>query len=153
MSLENESDPRVLELVEMNASMEDIALIRGPRIQSAEQGIRELKAGNVRFFNGHLEKSSLPPNLRRVQTLSQTPFAAILGCADSRVPAEVVFDQGLGSLFNTRNAGNVVDPGALGSLQYAVTHLKPQVLVVLGHEGCSAVHSAMLPESERNQGI
>lgn len=144
-----ESDPRVLELISHGATMEEIASIRGPSVQSPDEALRALKAGNTRFFNGDAQRPELSANLRRTQILMQTPFAVIVGCADSRVPTEIVFDQGLGSLFTTRVAGNVVDPGVQGSVEYAVGHLKPQIVVVMGHEGCGAVHAALLPESVR----
>ncbi|MBU2666277.1 carbonic anhydrase [Actinoplanes bogorensis] len=73
---------------------------------------------------------------------SQAPFALVVGCADSRVPAEILFDQGLGDLFVVRTAGHVVDAAALGSIEYAVGHLGVSLIVVLGHEGCGAVAAA-----------
>ncbi len=81
--------------------------------------------------------------------MGQTPFAVILGCSDSRVPTEIIFDQPLGSLFITRVAGNVVDTGTTGSIEYAVEHLKTHLVVVMGHEGCGAVKAALLPAEER----
>ena len=85
------------------------------------------------------------PAKRSAQELvgGQQPFAAILGCSDSRVPPELVFDQGLGDLFIVRNAGNVVADDVMGSLQYASLSLKIQLLVVLGHGGCGAVTAAL----------
>ncbi len=151
LDLNQETDPRVRELVAIGGSMEEIAAIRGPSIKTPHQAIRELKLGNTRFVLGQSQRADLAPNLRRVQLLTQTPFAVVLNCADSRVPTEIVYDQGLGSIFTARNAGNVADPGALGSLEYAVKHLKPHVVVVMGHEGCGAVHGAMLPIEERNK--
>src|SRR5947208_1379745 len=75
-------------------------------------------------------------------TKSQHPFAIVLGCADSRVPAEIVFDQGLGDLFVVRVAGNVIDDQSLGSIEYAVDHLAVRLIVVLGHQRCGAVKAA-----------
>ncbi|MFD0517014.1 carbonic anhydrase [Paractinoplanes durhamensis] len=75
-------------------------------------------------------------------TASQNPFALVLGCADSRVPAEILFDQGLGDLFVVRTAGQTVDSAVLGSMEYAVEILGVELLVVLGHEGCGAVAAA-----------
>ena len=74
---------------------------------------------------------------------SQRPFAVILGCSDSRVPPELVFDQGFGDLFVIRLAGNVIEPSVFGSIQYAHLHLGTSLLVVLGHEGCGAVKAAL----------
>jgi carbonic anhydrase len=73
----------------------------------------------------------------------QKPYAAIIGCSDSRVPPELLFDAGFGELFIIRVAGNVVSPEVMGSIQYAGTHLKTQLLMVLGHEGCGAVQAAL----------
>lgn len=146
-----ESDPRVLELLKQGASAEDAAKARGPRITSPEEAVRTLKTGNARFFSGNAQRPELAANQRRAQIFTQTPFAAILGCADSRVPTEIVFDQGLGDLFTTRVAGNVTEPSTVGSLEYAVKHLKPQVVVVMGHEGCGAVQAAMLPAAQRQK--
>ena len=86
---------------------------------------------------------------RRAQILGQTPFAVVLGCSDSRVPTEIIFDQSLGSLFITRVAGNIVEMGTTGSIEYAVEHLKTHLVVVMGHEGCGAVKAALLPASDR----
>jgi len=146
-----ESDPRVLELLKQGASSEDAAKVRGPRITSPEEAVRTLKAGNARFFSGTAQRPELSANQRRAQIFTQTPFAAVLGCADSRVPTEIVYDQGLGDIFTTRVAGNVAEPSTLGSLEYAVKHLKPQVVVVMGHEGCGAVQAAMLPQEQRQK--
>jgi carbonic anhydrase len=148
--LAGQPDPRVLELIANGGgSMEEIAAIRGPLIHSPDQAIKELKQGNARFFSGQTIRPEIPVNLRRVQILAQTPFSVVLGCSDSRVPTELVYDQGLGSIFTIRNAGNIADPGALGSIEYAVKHLKPQVVVVMGHEGCGAVHGSMLSHADR----
>lgn len=146
-----ESDPRVLELLKQGASSEDAAKARGPRVTSPEEAVRTLKAGNARFFSGNAQRPELSANQRRAQIFTQTPFAAVLGCADSRVPTEIVYDQGLGDIFTTRVAGNVTEPSTLGSLEYAVKHLKPQVVVVMGHEGCGAVQAAMLPQEQRQK--
>ena len=90
-------------------------------------------------------------NQRRAQIMAQTPFAVVLGCADSRVPIEIVFDQGPGDIFSIRVAGQVADTATLGSVQYAVRHLKVQLIVVLGHEGCGAVAAALQDETARAQ--
>jgi carbonic anhydrase len=80
---------------------------------------------------------------------SQRPFAVILGCSDSRVPPELVFDQSLGDLFVIRLAGNLIAPGVGGSIQYAYQHLGTSLLVVLGHEGCGAVKAALAAKFQR----
>jgi carbonic anhydrase len=88
---------------------------------------------------------------RKRLTAGQKPFATILGCSDSRVPAELVFDQGFGDLFVIRIAGNVISTDVLGSLQYAWHHLHVPLLVVLGHEGCGAVTAALDAKFKRHQ--
>ncbi len=148
---ELQRDLRAMELITHGATLDQIAATLGPRVKTPEEAIRELKAGNARFFTGEARRPELAANQRRAQIYTQTPFAAILGCADSRVPTEIVYDQGLGDLFTTRVAGNVVTPATVGSLEYAVLHLKPRVVVVMGHEGCGAVHAAMLSPVERQK--
>jgi carbonic anhydrase len=140
-----------MELISHGATLTQVAAAIGPRVKTPEEAIRELKAGNARFFTGEARRPELAANQRRAQIYTQTPFAAILGCADSRVPTEIVYDQGLGDLFTTRVAGNIVTPATTGSLEYAVLHLKPRVVVVMGHEGCGAVHAALSPASERQK--
>src|SRR5215813_10124865 len=110
---------------------------------SADEALQHLIDGNERFLQG---KAHLP-GLRR-ETLAelaqgQHPFATILGCSDSRVPPELIFDAGLGELFVVRVAGNVLSPEVAGSLQYAGVHLNTRLFVVLGHEGCGAVKAAL----------
>ncbi|MCA1615260.1 MAG: carbonic anhydrase, partial [Acidobacteria bacterium] len=111
--------------------------------------LRALKTGNARFFGGQARRPETSAAERRAQILGQTPFAVILACSDSRVPTEIVFDQGLGTLFITRVAGNIVETGTTGSIEYAVNHLKTHIVVVLGHEGCGAVKAALLPAAAR----
>jgi len=83
----------------------------------------------------------------------QQPFAVILSCSDSRVPPEVVFDRGMGDLFVVREAGNVATTGVLGSIEYAVDHLKAKLVVVMGHRRCGAVEAAFCPEPKPNLDI
>jgi len=111
---------------------------------SADEAIRLLAAGNERFVAGKPERPN--SGLDRVHSTAkngQAPFAAVLSCADSRVPVETVFDRGVGDLFVVRVAGNVADPGTLGSIEYAAEHLGTPVVVVLGHTQCGAVNAAM----------
>jgi carbonic anhydrase len=107
--------------------------------------VRRLTDGNARFIADR--PSSKPPGSERRKELvkTQKPFAVILACADSRVAPEIIFDQGLGDLFVVRVAGNVTDPDVLGSIEYAVEHLKATLVVVLGHENCGAVSAALDP--------
>jgi len=109
--------------------------------QSADQVWNSLMDGNKRFIKG----KTAPHNVvlqRHNLAKSQHPLVAILSCSDSRVPPEVIFDQGLGDLFVVRAAGNSADPMAIGSLEYAVEHLGSVVIVVLGHQSCGAVTAA-----------
>lgn len=145
----SELEIRLADLVRRGATMEEIAELTEPIASTPAQAIRELKAGNSRFFGGTARRSELSAAERRAQILTQTPFATVLGCSDSRVPVELVFDQGLGTMFVTRVAGNIVEPGTIGSIEYAIEHLKSHVIVVMGHEGCGAVKAALLPPDVR----
>jgi carbonic anhydrase len=101
-----------------------------------------LMEGNMRFVQGLFQGRNLM-DLRRSLAQAQQPEAAILCCSDSRVPAEIIFDQSLGDLFVVRTAGLVLDPTSIGSLEYAVAHLHVPLLVVKGHECCGAVTAAV----------
>jgi carbonic anhydrase len=144
-----EQDLKLREALIKGATMEEIAKLKEPAVKTPQEAVRALKAGNSRFFNGTARRPELSANERRAQILAQTPFAVVLGCSDSRVPVELVYDQGLGDLFVVRVAGQVVDPGTAGSFEYAIRHLKSKVLVIMGHEGCGAVKAAMLPEADK----
>jgi carbonic anhydrase len=114
----------------------------GPAI-SAEEALRRLIAGNERFLQGKAHLSGLPQETLAELARGQHPFATILGCSDSRVPPEWIFDAGLGELFVVRVAGNVLSPEVAGSLQYAGVHLQTPLMVVLGHEGCGAIQATL----------
>lgn len=105
---------------------------------SAQDAIDRLRAGNRRFVSGQSTRGS---RFEFIDT--QRPFAVVLGCSDSRVPPEVVFDQGPGELFVVRVAGNVVTPAAVGSVEYAVAECGAQLVVVLGHTHCGAVRATI----------
>ncbi|ABF46487.1 MULTISPECIES: carbonic anhydrase [Deinococcus] len=143
-----ELERRVLAAIRRGASMEDIAELRPGRMTSPEDAIQALIDGNARFFSGKATRPEADANQRRAQIMGQTPFAAVLACSDSRVPVEIVFDQGLGDLFVVRVAGNVVGESVLGTLEYATEHLHVHLIVVMGHEGCGAVAAALLPEEQ-----
>ncbi|HYV39394.1 MAG TPA: carbonic anhydrase, partial [Gemmataceae bacterium] len=110
---------------------------------SADEALERLLAGNERFLRG--ETRSQRPMRETLADLAkgQRPFATILGCSDSRVPPEWIFDVGLGELFVVRVAGNVLSPEIAGSLQYAGAHLQTPLFMVLGHEHCGAVGAAL----------
>jgi carbonic anhydrase len=109
---------------------------------AALQGLLE---GNRRYVRSHLKHPHQDRKRRTAVASGQRPPAIVLSCADSRVPPEIVFDQGLGDLFVIRVAGNVVDDHILGSIEYAVEHLGAQLIMVLGHERCGAVTAALEP--------
>ena len=109
-----------------------------PRPESAEQALEMLKQGNARFVeNVQNPQSTLLAS--NALTHVHEPFAIILGCSDARVPAEIVFDQGLGDLFVIRVAGNVVAPSQIGSVEFATEKFATKLVVVLGHSHCGAV--------------
>src|SRR4051794_7850787 len=110
---------------------------------SADEALQRLIDGNGRFLQGESRLSGVPFEKLAQLSRAQEPFATILGCSDSRVPPEWIFDAGLGELFVVRVAGNVLSPEVAGSLQYAGMHLQTPLLVVLGHEGCGAVQAAL----------
>jgi len=110
---------------------------------AAKIGLRRLIEGNARFVSGEAAPRPTSPAALADLAEGQHPFAAILGCSDSRVSPEVIFDQGLGDLFIVRVAGNVIATETLGSLGYALQHLRVPLFVVLGHEGCGAVQAAL----------
>ena len=106
------------------------------------EAISKLKEGNGRYTRGNLQHPGQTTERRSELTKTQHPFASILSCSDSRVPPEIVFDQGLGDLFVVRVAGNVINDEGLGSIEYAVDHLGSRLIVVLGHQSCGAVKAA-----------
>ena len=108
-----------------------------------DQALEKLVAGNDRFVNQKRTKRNQDQNRLTEVAQGQEPFAAILGCADSRVPAEIIFDQGLGDLFVCRVAGNIAPPEEIGSLEFGTLVLGAKVLMVMGHERCGAVKAAI----------
>jgi carbonic anhydrase len=106
----------------------------------AAEALRRLREGNLRFASGTSALQDALSHGRRVELAErQEPFAIILGCSDSRVPAEIVFDQGLGDLFVIRVAGNIVAPSQVGSIEFAAARFGTQLVVVLGHSRCGAI--------------
>jgi len=115
---------------------------------NGKQVWQRLSEGNNRFVQGLFRGRNLM-DLRQTLTLKQQPKAAVLCCSDSRVPAEIIFDQSLGDLFVVRTAGLVLEPTSIGSLEYAVAHLHVPLLVIKGHESCGAVTAAVAhPEAD-----
>lgn len=110
----------------------------------AQEALARLREGNRRFFAEVRSDDSLTSRSRRMAlTDIQEPFAIILGCSDSRVPAELIFDQGLGDLFVIRVAGNIVAPSQVGSVEFAAERFHTRLVVVLGHSSCGAVEATI----------
>jgi carbonic anhydrase len=110
---------------------------------TAEEALTRLKEGNARFVSGQARFPTVQKEVLAELAKGQQPYATVLGCSDSRVPPELLFDVGFGELFVIRVAGNVLGPSIAGTLQYAATHLHTPLFVVLGHEGCGAVEAAI----------
>lgn len=111
---------------------------------SANDALQKLKDGNQRFVSGVRSLDTLVKQMQRADLVEhQAPFAIILGCSDSRVPAEIVFDQSLGDLFVIRVAGNIVAPSQVGSVEFAAEKFGTALVVVLGHSMCGAVKATL----------
>ena len=118
----------------------------------ASEALERLRAGNQRFVsetrNGNVVAGE---SRRREVAVAQEPFAIILGCSDSRVPAEIIFDQGLGDLFVIRVAGNIVAPSQIGSVEFAAARYATRLVVVLGHSNCGAILATLEELSRRSE--
>jgi carbonic anhydrase len=120
-----------------------IVTARAQPAYTAAQALRRLKEGNARFVGGRARFPTVQKEVLAELAKGQQPYATVLGCSDSRVPPELVFDAGFGELFVIRVAGNVLGSAIKGTLQYAGTHLHTPLFIVLGHEGCGAVEAAI----------
>jgi carbonic anhydrase len=125
---------------------------------SAPDALRRLRDGNRRFVSNVSDQGALGDPSRRVElTAGQAPFAIVLGCSDSRVPAEIIFDQGLGDLFVIRVAGNIVAPSQIGSIEFAAERFGTRLVVVLGHSRCGAILATLeqlgQPGDRRSQNL
>jgi carbonic anhydrase len=110
---------------------------------SAQEALARLKEGNRRFV-AHIENHSPSEEVRRIELVKEhEPMAIVLGCSDARVPAELIFDQGLGDLFIIRVAGNIVAPSQVGSVEFAASRFGTRLVVVLGHSQCGAILAAI----------
>jgi carbonic anhydrase len=114
---------------------------QAPIAYNADDALALLIAGNERFVSGRSRPGPSGPAAELVA--GQRPFATVLGCSDSRVPPELLFDVGFGELFVIRVAGNVILPAVMGSIQYAAVHLRTPLFMILGHEGCGAVNATL----------
>ena len=111
---------------------------------TAREGLALLREGNHRFVSEASSRDTFESRARRLELAAgQEPFAAILGCSDSRVPVEIVFDQGLGDLFVIRVAGNIVAPSLIGSVEFAAEQFGTRLVVVLGHTKCGAIETTL----------
>jgi len=115
---------------------------------SADQALARLKAGNRRFLRGRARFPTVQKEVLAELAKEQRPYATIVGCSDSRVPPELLFDAHFGELFIVRVAGNVISPEVMGSLQYAAVHLHTPLFMVLGHARCGAVQAALAKKFE-----
>src|SRR5687768_12813870 len=123
--------------------------LTGGQVVSAREALDRLREGNLRFSASVRSADGLLSSPRRAELpAGQEPFAIVLGCSDARVPAEIVFDQGLGDLFVIRVAGNIVAPSQVGSVEFAAAQFGTRLVVVLGHSRCGAV-LATLDELQR----
>ena len=121
-------------------------------VSTPDAALKELMAGNKRYSSNQFTAPQHDLEILRAHTAEkQTPFAAILSCADSRVPAELIFDQTIGHVFVVRVAGNVLTPEVIGSLEYGAVVLGAKVLLVLGHASCGAVKAAIAGKSVPGQ--
>jgi carbonic anhydrase len=114
-----------------------------PPSYTADEALARLIDGNKRFVRGEARFPTIQKEILAELAKGQRPYATVLGCSDSRVPPELIFDAGFGELFIIRVAGNVISPEVIGTLQYAGVHLRTPLFVVLGHEGCGAVSAAL----------
>ena len=123
-----------------------------PISPDALAALARLKDGNRRYVN-NLSTLNITDSNRRELAVGQQPFAVVLGCSDSRVPTEVVFDQGLGELFVIRVAGNIVQPSQIGSVEFAAQKFGTRLVVVLGHTQCGAIQATLeeLQQPAENQ--
>ncbi|KZL91616.1 carbonic anhydrase [Clostridium magnum] len=129
---------------EKSTQAEDTRYTRPETITSAEEAKKLLVDGNNRFVSGKILSKDLSDTRRKdLSVKGQKPFAVVITCSDSRVPPELIFDQALGDIFVIRDAGNVVDPITLGSIEYGAEHLGGPLIVVLGHEKCGAVKATV----------
>jgi carbonic anhydrase len=110
---------------------------------TAREALARLVAGNRRFVSGKARFPAIRMEVLKKLAKRQRPYATVIGCSDSRVPVELLFDAGFGEIFVIRVAGNVISPEVMGSMQYAGVYLRTPLFVVLGHEGCGAVQAAL----------
>lgn len=143
---------RLFSVIVCLATMMAISPIEGAR-PTPKEAMQMLVEGNARFANDKLEHPNRGQDRRDALIDTQTPFAAVLGCSDSRVSPVLVFDQGVGDLFEIRVAGNVIDPVVLSSIEYAVHHLGASLVFILGHANCGAVKAVLAGQTHEIEPI
>ena len=134
---------KLLMVVGTTAAGWPILPAQATELASGDESLQRLLAGNQRFMQQQPQDPNQSLQRLRETAQSQNPFAIVLSCADSRVPPEILFDVGIGDLFDVRVAGNIVTPEVLGSLEYAAVELGTPLIIVLGHERCGAVTAAV----------
>ncbi len=124
-------------------------------IETPADALEALKAGNQRFVEGDSRHDNSDISyIKQLDSLGQKPFATVIACSDSRVPVELLFDQGFGDIFVIRTAGNsLIDNVTLGSVDYAINHLQSKVVVVLGHSNCGAITSIVNMGGDHGHGV
>jgi len=115
---------------------------------SAKEAIKKLKEGNKRFVKNQVQHPDESKERKKEMLKGQHPFVVVLSCSDSRVPPELIFDQGIGDIFEIRNAGNVLNNHVIGSIEYAVMHLGVKLVLIMGHQDCGAVAATLSGVSE-----
>ena len=126
----------------------NVTLAHGVDNLSAKESLKKLKEGNKRFVEMKLQHPDSDKKRRDEMLKGQHPFVVVLSCSDSRVPPELIFDQGLGDIFEIRNAGNVLDEHVIGSIEYAVMHCGVKLVVIMGHQDCGAINATLSGVSE-----
>ncbi|MGL4762673.1 MAG: carbonic anhydrase [Sarcina sp.] len=140
--VKNNTDKAVATTTETKAVTTSEHNTTNTSVKTPEEALNLLKAGNQRFVEDKSTVNNVDAKRRKELESGQHPYATIVSCSDSRVTPALVFNAGLGDIFDIRLAGNVVDDSALGSIEYAVDHLHTPVIVVMGHENCGAVTAA-----------
>ena len=115
---------------------------------SADKALEKLIEGNKHFVEMKMEHPDCDKERRKEMINGQHPFAVVVSCSDSRVPLELIFDQGIGDIFEIKNAGNILDEHVIGSIEYAVVHLGVKLVVIMGHQDCGAVTAAVAHSKE-----
>src|SRR5271169_479581 len=121
--------------------------------QKGDEALTRLLDGNKRFISGNLQSKDLSGEKRKELSKGQHPSAIVVACSDSRVPPEIIFDQGLGDVFVVRVAGNVLDPILVGSIEYALEHLHAPLLIVLGNDKSDVVSAALETKEKTEDNI